>query len=781
MKMYKFKSFATRLSVFTTFFAVTIFVALVYFIYIGNKKVQIDNAINYTHSLLDNMTIQIRDRLNMAEDALISNKRIVEKSLTNERGLSFILKGIVLNNDVVIGSSLAFAPNQVKGKGEYYMIYAMLNSKDSVDIKILQDKSYDYHSMNWYRVPKANKQAFWSEPYYDKGAGDDVMSTYSLPLFDDKGDVYAIFTVDVSLTKLSELVENLEPIPNSYSFMLSRNGYYVTHKNRDRILHETIFTTAESQESEEYSQIGYNMVTGLTGTAIFNNDGEESMAFYTSIPEIGWSLCNVCPSSVILAELNYYTFALVIILLIATSLLFFCIFRVIKRLSRPLEEFSKSVSEISHGNFMAELPKVTSEDEMKTLHTSFENMQVSLVKYTKELKRTAQEQQRIESELQIARTIQQGMLPKIFPPFPERNDLDLSAQLKAAKEVGGDLYNFFIENERLYFMVGDVSGKGIPASLVMAITSSIFNTVSHGEDSPKNIMTKLNKAVCSGNDTNMFVTVFVGILDLNSGEMRICNAGHNPPLVLEPNKPSEYLKLQHNLPIGVIPEFKFKEEIYKVSANTTMVLYTDGITEAENAENELYGEQRLKEILETNKQEEAKTISEKVLIDVSRHAGITPQSDDITLLVLKYNPIADTQFLERLVLGYETQEITKLEQFIETLGQDLNLDFKLINNINLALEEAVANVIMYSKKENTADSFTVEVTLNHDKSMLTFIITDSGEAFDPTQKREEDINVPLEERKIGGLGIVLIKKIMDSISYQRKNGNNILILNKNIT
>lgn len=273
------------------------------------------------------------------------------------------------------------------------------------------------------------------------------------------------------------------------------------------------------------------------------------------------------------------------------------------------------------------------------LRDSFDFMQNSLITYTEELKQTTANKERIESELRIASDIQMGMIPKIFPPFPNREDIDLYATLIPAKEVGGDLYDFFIDDEKLYFTVGDVSGKGVPASLLMAVTRSLFRNIAGHLKSPETIVRSLNDSIAETNETGMFVTLFLGIIDLKTGKMEYCNAGHNAP-ILHHVGAGKFLQTTPNIPLGLFEGFEYQKQEIQLAQDTQLFIYTDGVTEAESTTQDLFSDERLLRIFAIDKPE--KTPKEKVLEvleDVHRHAKGAEQSDDITLLCLHYLPV----------------------------------------------------------------------------------------------------------------------------------------------
>jgi sigma-B regulation protein RsbU (phosphoserine phosphatase) len=309
----------------------------------------------------------------------------------------------------------------------------------------------------------------------------------------------------------------------------------------------------------------------------------------------------------------------------------------IRRITKPLRIFADSADEIAKGNFMAELPKIKTKDEMFRLRNSFETMQLSLVRQIEKTKAVNAEKGRMEGELQTARSIQMSMLPKTFPPYPERNDIDIYGFLKPAKDVGGDLFDFYIHNEKLFFCVGDVSGKGVPASLVMAVTRSLFRNISAHTSEPDHIAYTLNEALADGNETSMFVTAFIGVLDLASGLMDYCNAGHNNPLII--GQEVSMLECNPNLPLGVMTGVTFEKQEMVIKPQTTVFLYTDGLNEAENIRHDQFDIERVIDLatsLVKEGQDQPTIIIEKMTESVHAFVGEAEQSDDLTMLAIKF-------------------------------------------------------------------------------------------------------------------------------------------------
>lgn len=393
------------------------------------------------------------------------------------------------------------------------------------------------------------------------------------------------------------------------------------------------------------------------------------------------------------------------------------------------------------------------------------------------------QKERMESELTIARNIQMAMLPTRFPPFPDYPGLNAYGVVVPAKEVGGDLFDFYIRDSRLFFCVGDVSGKGVPASLVMAVTRSLFRSFTTYIDSPAQIVTQMNEALSGeGNDQNMFVTLLMGILDLSTGHLQYCNAGHDAPIHVQSDKEFRPLDCVPNLPLGVLSVFTFTDQQAQLEAGDTLFLYTDGLTEAENSEHELFGMQRIEQAIAQWKAEmTAAEQVEAMQAAVATFVGEAEQSDDLTLFAIRLlskmegassqHQVANGHY--SLVMRNDIQQIPTLAEWIDTLGlpQDLNMP------INLALEETVTNVMLYAYP---GKSGRVLVEAETSPGQVIFTISDTGIAFDPTKQEEPDITQGVEDRPIGGLGIYLVKQIMDDVRYERKEDKNILTLVKKL-
>lgn len=627
-----FRSFSARLSFFIFLVSASVFI-LTFWVYYSSVRAEVEEeASKHAQSTVSNAILNIENLLNSVEVAVGNMAWIVSKHVNDPDYMYSATHRLLENNPLIVGSSVAFEPSFYSEKGIMYAPYSY-RVGDSIMSKQLGTENYDYHYYDWYQIPKLLNKPYWSEPYYDEGGGEMMMTTYSYPLYDKQGKMYAIFTADISLEWLADYVKSIKLYPNSYNIMLGRGGAYIVHKDSERILNETIFTaTLDMEEKSVVNEIGRGMIEGKTAMHSLQNDSVLSYVFYAPIESTGWSVAVVCPYSDVFSGVDEMKHVVLFVTFLGLLLLVAFGYFTIKRLTEPLRDFSQAAIQIAKGNFKATLPDIKSKDEMQSLRDSFAFMQKSLVSYIEELKFTTAKKERIESELRIASDIQLGMLPKVFPPYPERKDIDLYATLKSAKEVGGDLYDFFLRENKLYFIIGDVSGKGVPASLIMAVTCRLFRIQTSHFNDPAAIVSSLNNAVAETNESNMFVTAFLGVLDLDTGKLRYCNAGHNAPLLLTEKGDVSYLNVKPNLPLGLFGDFPYEGEEVVLDKRSTLFMYTDGVSEAENVQLELYSEERLLDLMKKTKYKNTKELIDTVLQDVRNHAGDKEQSDDITML-----------------------------------------------------------------------------------------------------------------------------------------------------
>ncbi len=596
-----------------------------------------ENAI----SLADNTISKIEEIIKPTETIPNNLAWIIETGAIPKDSILPFLTKVVKNNPSIYASAIAFEPYAFNKDKYYYSPYAYRNG-DSIEETFLGAADYDYFIMDWYQIPSVIQQPYWSEPYYDDNGGNALLTTYSVPFYmneNGKREFGGIITIDISLEWLTDIVNSVKIFETGYAFLISRNGMYVTHPNREDIMNKTIFTKARELDDPQIRELGREMISGKSNLWNISLKGPGNVWIYhKQLSSTKWTLGVVYPNNEMYAELHKLNLIIIILSLIGLVLLMFFTTRIINKLLSPLTKFAKSARVIAEGNFNSELPAIETNNEMKELHESFQFMQNELANYIENLKETTSAKEKIESELRIAKEIQMGMIPHIFPPFPDMPEINLFASLESAKEVGGDLYDFFIlDQNRLCFAIGDVSGKGVPASLFMAVTRTLLRSVADKSKNTAEIVQSINKTLSFNNESNMFVTFFLGILDVGTGQLNYCNAGHNPPVLIKNNKEVNYFEITKAIPVGLFEDFSYIEETIQIQTGDQVFLYTDGLTEAEDIDNKLFGDEHLLEFLRKNMVSDPKLLIEKTIEEVAIHVNRHIQSDDLTMLSITYN------------------------------------------------------------------------------------------------------------------------------------------------
>ena len=362
-------------------------------------------------------------------------------------------------------------------------------------------------------------------------------------------------------------------------------------------MNETLFGVAESRGDAMLREIGRKMIRGESGFAPLRSliSDKPCWVYYTPIPSSGWSLAVLFPQEELMAGINRLNRIVVILGISGLLLLSIAIAVISRSITNPLRAMAKATEAIATGNLDVDLPIVKSGDEVGRLSEAFRYMKTSLKEYIRQLTETTATQERIESELKIAHDIQMNILPMKFPPYPERKEFDIRAFIEPAREVGGDFYDFFfIDEDHLCFVIGDVSGKGIPASLFMAMTKTLIKVIASKEVAPGEILSKVNHELAQGNDSCMFVTIFCGILNTKTGEVLYANGGHNSPLIISDGQEATFLNGKRGLVVGPVEESVYETETFFLQPGEALFLYTDGVTEAMNGEGDLFSDDRLK-------------------------------------------------------------------------------------------------------------------------------------------------------------------------------------------
>lgn len=444
-----------------------------------------------------------------------------------------------------------------------------------------------------------------------------------------------------------------------------------------------------------------------------------------------------------------------------------------RMVSRPLAMLTESVQGFAGADtVLRTIPKLETGDEMQTLSEAFGKMADDIDRYTRNLAAAVAEKERIAAELDVARHIQASMLPCTFPAFPERPEVDIYASMTPAREVGGDFYDFFlVDDDRLAVMIADVSGKGVPAALFMVnAMNHLRNAVKSGL-MPGAVLEKVNSQLCACNEADMFVTVWLGILEISTGRLTCASAGHEYPVIKRAGHGHELVKYRNGFVLAGMEGTRYQEYEFHMGPGDRLFLYTDGVTEATDAGNVLYGAGRMLEALEQNRDAGCETLLGRMKEEIEAFVGEAPQSDDITMLVLelKSRKGAGMKKLKTVPL---LESISDVVAFVENELAALGVPKEVTAKMNIASDEIFSNIARYSG----ASEATVGVAAEDGRVVLRF--ADNGRPYDPTSREDPDVTLMAGERDVGGLGIFMVKKIMDTVEYKYSDGLNILTLTK---
>ncbi|MBR6938190.1 MAG: SpoIIE family protein phosphatase [Prevotella sp.] len=647
----KFHSFSSRLTrriiialVLTMTFITALIFKLVTSAMAGLNEMYYQSVLDFTDETLEKV-------LTAVEVSAANNVDEVESWLSQPDKVYDAMESELKLNPHIIGFALAFEPNYYPQEGYWFEPYVVQRNSKTIERLQIGSAEHDYFKSSWYSIALKAEDGYWSNPYFDDAGAKMMVCSYMLPIHDHKGKTVGVFIADVSLNWLKEQIDEIDEKNNdrrkeilsyfkkpfdSYSFIIGRNGDYIVHPDRKRILNENFFAYANATPTPLDEELGKDMLAGKNGKKLIDIEKTVSYVFYSPLKRTGWSMGIVVPKAAVLQP----GFVLGAIILAVMGLGLLAIFLVcrftIHFATKPLTYLSDSANEVAKGNFDTPLPSIKYNDEIRQLRDSFRKMQQSLAKYVERLKTSTAQNASMESELNIARGIQMEMLPKTYPPYPERKDIDIFGSLTPARAVGGDLYDFHIHDERLFFCIGDVSGKGVPASLVMAVISAQFRTLSANEDQPHRIVKAMNTTMVGRNDSMMFATLFVGVINLKTGELRYCNAGHDSPVIVS-EQSYELLPVDTNVPIGIVPDWTYTQQQTTIQSGSTIFLYTDGLTEAEEKDQKLFGEKRMLETIEAGKTSDPETIINNMTNAIRLYVGDAEQSDDLTMLAIRYN------------------------------------------------------------------------------------------------------------------------------------------------
>jgi sigma-B regulation protein RsbU (phosphoserine phosphatase) len=616
--------------------------AVLVYNYVYSRKIILSEAEQRATNLALSVARRIEQEFRAIEKVPSSLAGFMETGQWDKQTLPQLIERVVKDNSEIFGATVAFAPN---GLGEGLPAYApyYYKTKNGLKFEQLATDSYNYFIKDWYHIPEVLAAPVWTEPYFDEGGGGIIMTTYSFPWLEHGGGasgkrLKAIITADVSLEWLTDLVSSLQVGRTGFGFIVSETGTFVTNPHADLIMRQSMFSLADEYRDPKLRQIGRAMTREASGFVefVWPLTGEDALLAYARIPSPGWSFAAVFPKKELFAELTTLHREVALGAVAGITFLLFVSILVARSLALPLRRIAQATRKVADGDLDLSLADAHRQDEVGQLAQSFGRMAQDLKKYIKDLTETTAARQRIESELSIAAQIQQSMLPS---SFPNRDDFDIYAVMRPAKEVGGDFYDFFlIDEDHLCIALGDVSGKGVPAALFMAVTKYLIEAAAGAGNPPDEILRMVNNQLARNNESCMFVTVFLGILDLKTGELSYANGGHNSPLTWDLEREAAFLGPPGGPVLGIMENTAFRMDRLVLGPGALLLAYSDGVTEAFSAFGEAFSERRLREWVTSLRKNPVKEMTEMLLGEIASFCKGAPQADDITILALRFRP-----------------------------------------------------------------------------------------------------------------------------------------------
>ena len=545
------------------------------------------------------------------------------------------LRDVIVRNPDIYGSCIAFRPYGMEENVSAYAPY-FYHGEDGPKFEQLGKPEYNYFQWDWYRLPRDLGRGMWTEPYFDEGGGNAVMITHSVPFRRD-GHFWGIATIDIAMTQLIAETERIAVGKTGYAFIVSREGRFVAYPDHAKLMKAAVQDTNPV--------LARHMRAGEEGFRRTSEPMRKLPAWiaYAPIQNGELSLAIVFPESEALGEARELRDELLVIGLLGLAGLIAALAVVARSISRPIAQLAAAAQQVAQGDLEQRLNVAAPTREFANLANAFNKMTRDLQMRMQELRYTTTVKERFEGELGAARNIQMSLVPKRFPAFPDRQEIDVHALLRPAREIGGDLYDFyFLDGDRLCFLIGDVSGKGIPAALFMAVTKTLLKASASRGLPLEQMMAQVSDELSGQTDSGMFVSLFVAVLDVGTGALTFCNAGHPPPFLLSASG-VEALDGERNVALGAMPGLGYHASTARLAPGDALFLYTDGVTEALDRAGRFYGAGRVRSVLTELASLPVDKVTRGVVTDVRGFCGEREQSDDISVVSVRWNGIAKSR------------------------------------------------------------------------------------------------------------------------------------------
>ncbi|MBQ0006029.1 MAG: SpoIIE family protein phosphatase [Alistipes sp.] len=632
----------------------------------------------------------------------------------SEEELFVLFENFLSLHPGICGVALGLNPEQkiYPSQGQYGFAPYVTNVTGK-PIRLRLGAMNDYSKDDWFKRTTENNDVFWNP--FCKSIENNLVSSFCLPLSDGNNNVIGVFSVDFNLGPLLDKCKEITSVKNYETTVLDSDFRYINHSDRALLLH-----SAFDDDSELWQAMLKKQKEGEeNGIVTGKRNGVDYVLYFSKVKLTGWKICVECPLAEIYGKVNDLKTKNAAVAIFSVLIIALCLIFLYRKMWNAVQ------------------------------------MKASL-----------------DADMKVAEKLQMGMLPKDQLAFPERKDIDVYGFLKPAKMVGGDLYDYILQDDKFIFCIGDVSGKGVPASMFMSIVVSYFHSNVGKYDSTAEFVSSLNGVLTSHWAENMFCAFFLGILNLQNGRLDYCNAGHDAPILVRNTSNGyeiEVLSSSRNLVIGALNNVKFAEDHATMHPGDSLFMFTDGVTEAENKTHDLFGVEAtidsIKKVYGSDGKFSARDKVTVMLDELHRHTGGCRQSDDITMLLVEYKGTSIT-------LENSIEQLAFLTGFVKDMCGQYGISEEIINDINVAVDEISSNIVRYAFPENETHNYFV--SFQHHAGEVAFTFEDDGVPFDPTLPTDTHLDLSPEERPLGGLGIMMVKVLMDKVEYERRGSKNIM-------
>lgn len=632
------QTFAFQLVFFIFIFTLLIFILMFAVNSYMTRRIMVQNAEQIARNLSWESINKIEGILSGIEDLTSSTALLIGSGVLTEGSQSSYINDLIKLKDEIVAVTVAFTPEYLAQNSSHRSYIYNLSQLEYAQTDVtLQAKAYPME--DWFLIPSAKKTDYWSEPWIDQNIGTFPITSYSVPIV-KMNKVIGIVRADISLDVLQQIVSSVKLLKTGYAILITGNGTFVTHPADSLILNYSIFSYAKQIEEPVLQDIGRGMVRGkssfvrLQKTKMFS----QRWLYYASISLNKWSIGVIFPDNEIMADLRKVNLIFTAILGFGLIILLTLIYGRIRTIFRPLKTLVSAANKIGSGDFNVKVPETKLNNEVSMLSASFSKMQSELKSYMENLVKTTLEKDKISSEIRFAAQIQQRIIPSNKNLLTDVNEVSVFGILEAADEIGGDLYDaFMIDDKRLCFAIADVFGKGIVASMLMTMVQTLIRSQSKYSQTAVDIVREVNTYLCENNKQSNFITMIVGILDLKTGIVEFCNAGHTPIYIRKSDRRCVRYGDTHCTALGMFEDLKIESSTLQLDMQDFIILFTDGITEAMSDKEAFFGYQRLEELICSLQNPTPEGLVKTILNDVRSFTGQENQTDDLSILVIRFN------------------------------------------------------------------------------------------------------------------------------------------------